>query len=185
MGHRVLIIDDQKNVLLALKVILKQAGYQIETASGMSTAKMALADHNFDIIITDIFMEDGDGLELLDYVRDLEKSKKKKTHIVAMSGGHRHVYSDMALRSVRDEADAFLKKPFKKDDIVGLIETLMNPPKAEIKNPPKAAQPVHKVGQDDSYSKLLNDDYVLDKSAVEEIDVNIIEDLGPIDLAFS
>lgn len=183
MGHKILIIDDQKNVLLALKVILKQAGYEIETAEGMATAKTALANHSFDVIITDIFMEDGDGLELLDYVRDLEKSKEKKTHIVAMSGGHHHVYSDMALRSVRDEADAFLKKPFKKDDIVGLIERLMKPPKPVAIT--KAVPITHIAGQDDSYSKLLNDDYILDKADVEEIDVNIIEDLGPIDLAFS
>lgn len=68
MKKKILIVEDDQLLRLGLKVFLENEGYEVfETVSG-NKAMEVLDEHTFHLIITDIMMEDGDGISLLKYL---------------------------------------------------------------------------------------------------------------------
>lgn len=79
----VLVIDDNPDVRDLLSEALEVAGYQVEVASDGGAGLRRLAERRFDLVITDIFMPEKDGIEtILEMRRDYPGVK-----IIAMSGG--------------------------------------------------------------------------------------------------
>ncbi len=69
---RILIIDDEPNMRRILTLILEEAGHDISEASGVKTALEMLASKQFDLVISDKKMPDGDGFDILRYCREHE-----------------------------------------------------------------------------------------------------------------
>lgn len=69
---RILIIDDEPNMRRILTLILEEAGHDVSEASGVKTALEMLASKQFDLVISDKKMPDGDGFEVLRYCREHE-----------------------------------------------------------------------------------------------------------------
>ncbi len=68
MQKKILIVEDDQLLRLGLKVFLENEGYEvIETTSGNKAIEV-VEEHSFHLIITDIMMEDGDGISLLKYL---------------------------------------------------------------------------------------------------------------------
>lgn len=68
MKKKILIVEDDHLLRLGLKVFLEKEGYEVvETTSG-NKAMEILDEHSFHLIITDIMMDDGDGVSLLKYI---------------------------------------------------------------------------------------------------------------------
>ncbi len=72
---RVLVADDQQNILLALRLLLAQNGYQVETANSPQTVVEALASRTFDVLLMDLnYARDTtfgrEGMDLLDRLAD-------------------------------------------------------------------------------------------------------------------
>src|SRR5689334_10149427 len=67
---RLLVVDDEENILLTISEVLRLEGHSVETAaSGREAASMVETGDTYDLILTDLHMEDGDGLLLLEEVR--------------------------------------------------------------------------------------------------------------------
>jgi DNA-binding NtrC family response regulator len=63
---RILVVDDEEDVRSALKRRLEREGYEVSTAGGSGEAAEALRSSGFDIVVTDMSMEQGDsGLQVL------------------------------------------------------------------------------------------------------------------------
>lgn len=69
---RILIIDDEPNMRRILTLILEEAGHDVGEASGVKTALETLASKQFDLVISDKKMPDGDGFDVLRYCREHE-----------------------------------------------------------------------------------------------------------------
>ena len=74
---RVLVADDQQNILLVLRLLLAQNGYQVETANSPQTVVEALASRTFDVLLMDLnYARDTTfgrgGMDLLDRLAHLE-----------------------------------------------------------------------------------------------------------------
>ena len=69
---RILIIDDEPNMRRILTLILEEAGHDISEASGVKNALEMLASKQFDLVISDKKMPDGDGFDILRYCREHE-----------------------------------------------------------------------------------------------------------------
>ena len=66
---KILVVDDEPNVLLTLTAILQHEGYEIESAKGGEEAIASVRRHHYDVVLTDLKMPRVDGLDVLDEVR--------------------------------------------------------------------------------------------------------------------
>ncbi|HYJ47607.1 MAG TPA: response regulator, partial [Pyrinomonadaceae bacterium] len=68
-GSRLLVVDDEENLRITTAAILEQEGYHVETASSGNEAVSLLEQSEFDLVLTDLHMEGGDGLSVLAEIR--------------------------------------------------------------------------------------------------------------------
>ena len=66
---KILVVDDEPNILLTLTAILQHEGYEIESATGGEEAIASVRRHRYDVVLTDLKMPRVDGLDVLDEVR--------------------------------------------------------------------------------------------------------------------
>src|SRR3990172_4526997 len=65
VGASILVVDDDKILLSVLNRILSGAGFAVTTAGDVATAVAAFHDHRFDVVLTDLVMPGGSGLEVI------------------------------------------------------------------------------------------------------------------------
>lgn len=66
---RILVVDDECSILEILGMLLKQRGHQVTLATGGREALALFRERRFDLVLSDVMMEDMDGFELLDALR--------------------------------------------------------------------------------------------------------------------
>lgn len=114
-------IDDVDAVLRTITATLIAAGHQVTPANSGKAGIALLRQRNFDLVITDMLMPDVDGMEILMFLQ----SMPKKTPVIATSGGGTLVPAKTALRGTELLADRYLHKPFEKNELLAVIETLL------------------------------------------------------------
>ena len=116
---RILIVDDEPDILHSLNQILSREGFIVRSAGSAEAALVAVEAEAPDIVLTDVNMSGSDGLELITTLR-----KKLQTFpIVAMTGAAQH---DTLAFARKLGADAAIRKPFKKAELVDLIDYCLN-----------------------------------------------------------
>ncbi len=104
--RRALVVDDSPDVADMLTIVLRQAGYEVETAYSASQALMAAFTRRFDVIVSDIGMPGMDGYELARRLRELPEYRA--TPMVAVTGFASY---DDRERSLNEGFTAHLSKP--------------------------------------------------------------------------
>lgn len=118
---KILILDDEPIVCDRLKPALEKEGYKVEVYTDSSRAKERVAEHRFDIIVTDLKMSNIDGMQLFEFV----KEKWPDTEVIIITGFATVEITREALKSgVRD----VIAKPFK----IAYLKDLINKLVAEI-----------------------------------------------------
>ena len=69
MKARVLIVDDSATVRADMRGVLSAAGFGTTLSESLASARKALSEHDFDLLILDMLLPDGDGVELLEELR--------------------------------------------------------------------------------------------------------------------
>jgi len=110
-SKRILIIDDEENMLHMLKTILSKEGYEIVTARNGIEGLEKIATNRFDTILCDLRMPKMDGLSFLKTV----KVKNKNSIIIMMSA---YGTIDLAVEAMKHGAYDYISKPFKPDEII-------------------------------------------------------------------
>jgi signal transduction histidine kinase len=101
---KILLVDDEPNVLLTAQEILKQEDYSVDAVPDGASAVRALEKNAYDLVLTDLKMEGMDGLELLAHVQ-----KQSPHTVTVMMTGYGSL--DSALEAVRNGAYEYLLKP--------------------------------------------------------------------------
>jgi CheY-like chemotaxis protein len=104
--RRALVVDDSPDVADVLTIVLREAGYEVETAYSAPQALMAAFARRFDVIISDIGMPGMDGYELARRLRELPEYRA--TPMVAVTGFASYDDRD---RSLSEGFTAHLSKP--------------------------------------------------------------------------
>jgi two-component system, chemotaxis family, chemotaxis protein CheY len=118
---RVLLVDDVASVRLSIEVALKVAGFEV-TSAGNGTEGQRLAEsETFDVLVTDIWMPEGNGLQLIKRLREANSAIR----IFAISGGG----PKLTLETVTTFAELWgaervFLKPFHEDDLIAAIRDL-------------------------------------------------------------
>ncbi len=119
---RILVIDDDRQFLGYLDEAISRAGYLVETARNGKEGLEVIDRAEIDLIITDIFMPEKDGIELLRQFRH----KKSDIKVIAISGGMQGSSSENILKIARIiGARRTLEKPFTKTDLIPIIREVL------------------------------------------------------------
>ena len=122
---RILIIDDEPLVRAVLRSILERNGYAVMDAQG-GRAGLALWRHTpSDLVLTDIFMPEQDGIEVILQLTRIWPLAK----IIAMTGGAQKgdLTSLVAAAALQLGAQYILVKPFTKETLLTAISAVLNP----------------------------------------------------------
>ena len=102
--HSILLVDDDPYILEGIGADLESQGFQVTKTNSGDTALELLRENTFDLVITDLVMEDTDGIQVLKNTKKLNAD----TMVIILTG-----YGDMksAIEALRQEADDYLLKP--------------------------------------------------------------------------
>lgn len=113
----ILLLEDDKNLNRGITLKLQKEGYEVFSASGVSEAKKLFENHNVDLIISDITLEDGDGLDFCTQVR-----KKSKVYIIFLTA----LDTELDMVNAYDiGADDYITKPFSLMVLVSKVHACM------------------------------------------------------------
>jgi two-component system response regulator HydG len=114
-GHRVLVVDDEREIRESVRLILSKEGHQTDVAESARQALEKLQTTRYQLVLTDFRMPDLDGLELLRLV----KLHHPQTEVVILTG---YGTIDMAVQAIREGAYDFIQKPIRRVAILRTVE---------------------------------------------------------------
>jgi two-component system response regulator AtoC len=109
--RRVLVVDDEENIRLVLRTLLRKHGYEVEVAESGEAALGLVDSFGPDVILTDVRMPKMGGLDLLATL----KAKQQPATVIVMSA---YGSNDLALEAMKAGAYDYVSKPFKPDEVV-------------------------------------------------------------------
>ncbi|MCZ6508905.1 MAG: sigma-54 dependent transcriptional regulator [Acidobacteria bacterium] len=110
MNARILVVDDEQSMLEFLEVLLREEGYETATARSVAEGRARWAEGDFNLVLCDLIMPDGSGLELLEEIRSQESSAS----VIMMTA---YTSTKSAIEAMKLGAYDYLSKPFDVDEI--------------------------------------------------------------------
>lgn len=114
---QVLLIDDDQDSLQALKIGLENDRFDVLAKSSCQESMQLLAKQDFDIVVTDLKLKDGSGMEILTYLHE----HRQQTAVIIITA---YGTVESAIASIRSGAYEFLVKPFRLTDLKRLLTRL-------------------------------------------------------------
>ena len=113
--RRILIIDDQRPILMTLEALLKRHDYEVDTAPTWSQGLKLLSSKSPALLLLDLQLPDAEGLEVLDQI----KTEFPGTQIIILTA---HDSLHNAIESIKRGAYHFISKPYAPEELLSLIE---------------------------------------------------------------
>jgi len=85
MAKKILIVDDEEDILTSIKMLVESMGYEAKTVSRGKKALETLKKEKFDLVLLDIFMPEMSGREVLEKIRKDSKIKKQKVAFLSVA----------------------------------------------------------------------------------------------------
>jgi DNA-binding response OmpR family regulator len=122
MAQKILIVDDEPNIVLSLEFLLSEAGYETITARDGGEA-LALAEAvRPDLVVLDVMLPVVDGFEICRRVRDGRGTQRMKILMLIARGRENEMKKGIAAG-----ADAYMTKPFATKELVETVTGLLRP----------------------------------------------------------
>jgi two-component system response regulator PilR (NtrC family) len=116
-GH-ILVVDDEKSLREFLTILLEQEGYEVTTADTVASGIERITDESFDLVMCDLKLPDGSGLEVLGEARN----RQLESPFIIITA---HTTPQHALEALRAGAAEYLSKPFNVDDLKLILTKLV------------------------------------------------------------
>jgi DNA-binding response OmpR family regulator len=120
MAKKILIADDEPNIVTALEFLLERAGYEVRTAANGDEALAAIAQDPPDLVLLDIMMPVKSGYEVCKRIRDQPEWGKVKVVMLSAKGRDAEVTKGLAMG-----ADLYVTKPFSTRELLSQISALL------------------------------------------------------------
>ena len=120
MAEKILIADDEPNIVTALEFLLERAGYAVRVARNGEEALAAIAADVPDLVLLDIMMPVKSGYEVCKRIREQPEWRRIKVIILSAKGRDAEVTKGLAMG-----ADLYVTKPFSTRELLGQIKTLL------------------------------------------------------------
>ena len=116
MSARILVCDDEASLREMLQILLRREGYRVDAVDGVHAAREQLGSADpYDVVITDLVMPDGTGMEVLDAVR--ARSIDTQTLMVTA-----FATTEQAVEAMRKGAYDYVQKPFRNHELLATLE---------------------------------------------------------------
>lgn len=119
MSKKVMIVDDEPNIVMSLEFLLRKKGHPVFIARNGAEAMALLENEVPDIIVLDIMMPDMDGYEICEYVKS--QSQFDHTKVIFLSAKSKQSDID---KGYEVGADLYVTKPFSTRDLMKHIDNL-------------------------------------------------------------
>jgi len=116
-GARVLVVDDEPQILRGLRVVLRNAGFQVDVAGSKAEALDALAARPPDAMVLDLVLPDGSGVEVC---RDVRRWSGLPVIVLSAVGDERE-----KVRALDAGADDYVTKPFGSDELTARLRAVL------------------------------------------------------------
>ncbi|MFN2540807.1 MAG: sigma-54-dependent transcriptional regulator [Chthoniobacterales bacterium] len=112
---RILIVDDERPILLTLEALLQRHGYKVEIAATAAQGLKQLKNDSSELVLLDLQLPDAQGLETLDQIKTVFPS----TQVIILTA---HDSLNNAIESIKRGAFHFISKPYAPEELLSLIE---------------------------------------------------------------
>jgi DNA-binding NtrC family response regulator len=113
--RRILIIDDERPILLTLEALLQRHGYEVETAATATLGFKALKNTAPAVVLLDLQLPDADGLQMLDQI----KAEFAEIEVIILTA---HDSLNNAIQSIKRGAFHFISKPYAPEELLSLVD---------------------------------------------------------------
>jgi len=114
MGKRLLVIDDEENILDAIKIIMEEMGHSVETCSNSAEGERKALESDYDLIITDLRMPGKTGTDITKAVL----ARKKNARILVITA---YANDSLASEALQAGALGLIRKPFEISKILTFL----------------------------------------------------------------
>jgi DNA-binding response OmpR family regulator len=122
MGKRILIVDDEPNIVVSLEFLMKREGLDVEVAVDGEAALRAIDARPPDLVLLDIMLPNLNGFEVCQRLRADPRHRGIKIILLTAKGGQTDQARGMAIG-----ADLYVTKPFSTKELVGHVKRLLGP----------------------------------------------------------
>jgi two-component system KDP operon response regulator KdpE len=130
-GARILVVDDEPQILRALETNLRGAGYEVDTATNAEEARTAAAVRHPDAVILDLVLPDGSGT---DVCRELRRWSAVPVIVLSVVGDQQE-----KVAALDAGADDYVTKPFGMDELLARL-------RATLRRATPSAEPLLRLG---------------------------------------
>lgn len=120
MTHKILIVDDEPNIVMSLEFLLKKEGFQIDTAGDGDAALEKIRSFMPDLVLLDVMMPKKSGFEVCEILRADPAYANLRIIMLTAKGRDTEQAKGLALG-----ADAYMLKPFSTKDLVVKIRDVL------------------------------------------------------------
>lgn len=113
--NKILVVDDEENILISLSSILEDEGYEVSLAQDAESALKVLEKEEFDVILLDIWLPQMDGLKLFEKLM----SEKREEEVIFITG---HGTIEQAVKAIKMGAFDFLEKPLSLERVIVAVK---------------------------------------------------------------
>ena len=122
MAKRILVVDDDENILNLEKTILEQKGFDVTGAGGGSEALKLLAEKDFDLVLLDVMMPEVDGFTVCRKIKEDPRLKDIPVIFLTARGG-----GEALAEGFESGAVMYINKPFTANKLLTIVNTMLAP----------------------------------------------------------
>ena len=125
MAKRILVVDDDENILSLERTILEQKGFEVTTAAGGNEALEILGKEEFDLVLLDVMMPEVDGFTVCRRIKEEPRTREIPVIFLTAKGG-----GEALAEGFESGAIMYINKPFTANKLLTIVNTMLEPPAA-------------------------------------------------------
>ena len=120
MAKRILVVDDDENILSLERTILEQKGFAVTTAAGGAEALEILGKEDFDLVLLDVMMPEIDGFTVCRRIKEEPRTKEIPVIFLTAKGG-----GEALAEGFESGAIMYINKPFTANKLLTIVNTML------------------------------------------------------------
>jgi DNA-binding response OmpR family regulator len=120
MAKKILIADDEPNIVMALEFLMQNSGYEVRTVADGEQALSELGEFRPDLVLLDVMMPKRNGYEICQWIRVTPALARTKVLMLTAKGRDVDVEKGLGVG-----ADAYVTKPFATKDLVARVREML------------------------------------------------------------
>jgi CheY-like chemotaxis protein len=123
MAKRILVVDDDENILSLERTILEQKGFHVTAAAGGAEALKCLSSDTYDLVLLDVMMPEVDGFTVCRRIKEDPRTRDLPVIFLTAKGG-----GEALAEGFESGAVMYINKPFTANKLLTIVNTMLDAP---------------------------------------------------------